>query len=121
MTVRETIKLTWLPVLVASLCCLTPVVLVLLGLATVSAAVSLTDVLYGQYKWLFRGVGLLLLAGSVALYVRRTKGICTLDAAKRRRSEIVNVSMFVLIVGLVGYGVVYYALEYFSRLASSEY
>ncbi len=121
MKIKEIFKLTWLPVLVASLCCITPVVLVLLGLATVSVAVSLTGVLYGQYKWIFRIAGLLLLAGSVISYVRRTKGICTLDEAKKRRQEIINISMIALVVGITGYAAVFYFLEIFAKITSSEY
>src|SRR5579859_5265231 len=43
-----------LAVVIATLCCLTPVVLVLLGLASISTALSLDDTLYGHYGWVFR-------------------------------------------------------------------
>ena len=100
---RELFKVTWLPVVVASLCCLAPVILVLFGLSTVAFAASLSDLLYGQYKWWFRVVGLVLLAGSFVLYLRRSKGICTIDQAKQRRNEIINLALIVLSAGVVGY------------------
>jgi len=100
---REVLKLSSLPVLVASLCCLAPAVLVLTGLATVSFAASLADSFYGDYKWIFRGVGLVLLAGSLVVYLRRTKGVCTIDDVKRRRNEIINLVALTLIAGIVGY------------------
>lgn len=53
--------LSGLAALVGGLCCLTPVVLVLLGLASISAAASLGNVLYGDYHWEFRLVALALL------------------------------------------------------------
>ena len=36
--------------IIGGLCCLTPIVLVLLGLATVAAAADLGNLLYGEYR-----------------------------------------------------------------------
>jgi len=102
MNIRETFKIASLPVLFASLCCLSPIILVLLGVSTVTFAASLSDVLYGQYKWVFRGIGLLLLAGSIVFYFRR-QGVCTLDQAKRERNRIINVVLSTLVAGVLGY------------------
>ena len=99
---KEIAKIISIPVLIASLCCLSPVILVLLGLSTVTFAASLSDILYGSYRWVFRGVGLLLLAAALWYHFRK-KGICTLDAAKKRRREIINTSLIVLIAAVVGY------------------
>ncbi len=113
MKLREIIKVTWLPVVFASLCCLSPVILVLLGLSTASFAASLADTLYGTYKWSFRALGLILLLASLGWYFWKAKGICTLDAAKRRRNEILNTLLVVLISGVVGYVVfLYVVVEY---------
>lgn len=103
MSIKEIIKIITGPVLAASLCCLSPAILVLLGLSTASFASSLADTLYGTYKWIFRSVGLLLLLGSFVLYLRKNKGICTLDQAKRRRNEIINGLLLTVIVGIIGY------------------
>lgn len=113
MKMRDALKVSAIPVVVASLCCLSPVILVLLGLSTVSFAASLSDILYFQYAWAFRIAGLLLLAASLIIYFRH-RGICTIDEAKKRRNEIVNIILLALTVGVVGYivflyGVVEYA------------
>lgn len=100
---REVLKVSSIPVVVASLCCLSPVILVLLGLASVSFAASLADILYFEYKWVFRGVGLVLLLVAAYVYITRTKGICTLDQAKKRRNEIINILALTLIAGVLGY------------------
>ncbi len=100
---KDIFKLSSIPVLLASLCCLSPVILVSLGLATASFASSLADTLYGDYKWVFRGVGLLALAVSLYYYLTRKKGICTIDEAKRRRNEIINYVALTLVVGVLGY------------------
>tara|TARA_Y100000310_G_C20669527_1_gene809451 strand:- start:1492 stop:1857 length:366 start_codon:yes stop_codon:yes gene_type:complete len=103
MKFKELFKLTWLPVAFASLCCLAPVILVLLGLSTVAFAASLSDFLYGDLKWLFRLGGLVLLAGSTFFYLRRQKGICTIDEFKKKRKKVLNTILIVLIVGVLGY------------------
>jgi hypothetical protein len=81
---------------IGGLCCMTPIVLVLLGLASISAAADLGNVLYGDYRWVFRGVALMFLALALVVYFRR-KGICTLDQARRQRHRILNTSLIVLI------------------------
>jgi hypothetical protein len=97
------LKVSGLPVVLASLCCLSPVILVLLGVSSVSFAASLADTLYGEYKWVFRGVGLVALFSSLAFYWYQQEGVCSLDAAKRRRNEIVNSLLLTLLVGVLGY------------------
>lgn len=103
MKVNDVFKITSLPVIFASLCCLSPLVLVALGLSTVSFATSLTDTLYGDYKWAFRGFGIGMLAVSLVIYLRRTKNICTLDEVKKRRNEIINIVAITSIVAVLGY------------------
>ncbi len=85
------------------MCCLSPIILVLIGVSTVSFASSLADTLYGDYKWYFRTFGLLTLLGAFYFYITRTKGICTIDEVKRRRNEIINYLAMTLIVGVLGY------------------
>lgn len=102
-TLKEVLKISSVPVVIASLCCLSPVIFVLLGVASVSFASSLADTLYGDYKWIFRGVGLIALLGSLYVYLTRKKGICTIDEAKRRRNEIINYVALTLIAGVLGY------------------
>jgi hypothetical protein len=110
---KELLKLTGIPVVVASLCCLSPVIIVLLGLGTTAFAASLADTLYGDYKWVFRGVGLVALIVALVVYFRN-KGICTLDQAKKHRREIINKTLLVLFVGVVGYIVfLYVVVEFF--------
>ncbi len=65
-------------------CCVSPVVLALLGIATAAEAVSLGDTLYYEYGWYFRGAGLAVAAIAVVLYLRR-RGACSIDGAVRYR------------------------------------
>jgi hypothetical protein len=101
-SVKEFFKLTWVPVLIASLCCLAPIVLVALGISTVAFGTSLTNVLDGHYRWAFQLAGVAALAVSLIIYFRR-RGVCTLDQVKRHRNEIINKTLLVLIVGIIGY------------------
>lgn len=66
-------------------------------------ASSLAHTLYGEYKWLFRGIGTLALLCSLYRYFTRTRGICTLDAAVQRRNEIINYVALAVIVSVIGY------------------
>jgi len=102
MKIRDMFRIIGIPVVAASLCCLSPVILVLLGLSTASFAGSLADTLYGDYKWVFRGIGLALLGLSLILYFRK-RGVCTLDQAKRHRNEIINTVLIALIAAVGGY------------------
>lgn len=116
-SLKSILKITGIPIVVASLCCLTPIVIVLFGLGSVSLAASLANTLYGTYKWVFRVAGLALLALSLIWYLRREKGICTLDEAKRRRNEILNIVGITFIIGIVGYVLwLYVVLEYAGKL-----
>ncbi len=101
--IKDLLRVSGVPVIIASLCCLSPLIFVLLGLSTVSFASSLADTLYGEYKWAFRGVGLVALLTAIYLYLTRQKGICTIDEAKRRRNEIINYVALALIAGVLGY------------------
>lgn len=101
-----------LAVVVASLCCLTPVVLVLFGLASISTALSLDDRLYGHYGWVFRLAALVLLALALIVYFRR-RGVCTLDEARRQRNRIINVTLLTVVFAVAAYiAVMFIALEY---------
>ncbi|MAZ56699.1 hypothetical protein CL653_02830 [bacterium] len=103
MNIKELLKLSGIPVVVASLCCLSPLLIVVFGLGTVTFASSLADTFYGDYKWYFRIAGLVLLAGALLMYIRRQKGICTIDEAKKRRNEIFNLVITTLAIGVAGY------------------
>lgn len=87
----------------AGLCCFTPAVLVLLGLSSVSFAASLADTLYGTYKWVFRGAALLFMLAALFWYFYKKEGICTLDAAKRNRTRIINTVLLAVLIAVVLY------------------
>jgi len=114
---KEILKIISIPVFVASLCCFIPVIVVLFGLGTVTFAASLTDILYGQYKWAFRIVGLVLLGIALLIYIRHKKGICTLKEAEKRRNEILNIVMITLMMAIIGYIIWFYIIiEYIGIL-----
>jgi hypothetical protein len=114
--IKDLLKITGLPIVFASLCCLSPLILVLLGLSTASFAGSLADTFYGDYKWVFRGVGLILLIATTVTYLRRKKGICTLDDVKKRRWEIINLLLLVFVVGAIGYAFFLYVVVHYAGI-----
>ena len=87
--------------LAAITCCASPVVLVLLGVATAAEAVTLGDTLYYTYGWAFRGAGLLIAVVAMTIYLRRRQA-CNLKGARRhwRAPAILVVSGGVVYAGL---------------------
>jgi len=102
MKFKEIFKITGIPIVFASLCCLTPIILVLFGLSTVAFAASLSDFLYGGHRWAFRVIGLILLSISLLIYFR-SKGICTINDAKNQKKKVINIILVSLIVAILGY------------------
>jgi len=88
---------------IGGLCCFTPVVLVLLGLSTVSFASSLSDTLYYGHRWAFRSVALLFLGIAMFWYFYKKEGICTMNKFKRNRRRIINFILIVLIISIAAY------------------
>lgn len=116
-SIKDAIKIVSIPVLVGSLCCLSPIILVLFGLSTAVFAGSLADTLYGNYKWLFRIAGLLLLAVSIIFYLRKQKKICTINEARKRRNEIINIILIAVSTAIISYIVwLYVIVEYMGKL-----
>ena len=74
--------------LVAITCCVSPVVLVLLGVATAAEAVTLGDTLYYTYGWYFRAAGLVIAALAVILFLRG-RGVCNVRGAYQYRRTLI--------------------------------
>ena len=87
---------------VTSLCCVTPVLLVLFGLSTVSFAASLSHTLYFGYRWAFVLAGLLFLSASLVLYLRR-RGICHVSQANKNRRLILNMALLLFLTAALIY------------------
>lgn len=96
--------------IVASLCCLSPLVFVLMGASATSFGVALFTRTLGPYEWVFFAVGFLSLAGSLVLHFRG-QGVCTLDAVRARRREIVNATLLAVVVALVSFFLLYGAVS----------
>ncbi|MCH7850696.1 MAG: hypothetical protein IH845_03580 [Nanoarchaeota archaeon] len=106
---KSILKFSGISAVFASLCCLSPLLLVIFGISTVSFAASLTDNLYGNYKWYFRAVGLIFLTIFMVLYYRK-KGICTIDEAKKQRTKIINEILIALISFVILYVIFLYVI-----------
>jgi Na+-driven multidrug efflux pump len=103
--------------LLGGLCCLTPIVMVLLGLSTVAAANSLGNWLYGDYKWHFRALAFLFLVLAGAVYFRR-QGVCSLDQARRNRNRILNTTLLGLSAAVTVYVFWTYVVLHYAGIAA---
>lgn len=98
--------------LVGMLCCVTPAVLFLLGLATATAAVSLGIEWYTKYAWPLRGAALLLAVGGIMIHLRR-RNACSLRGARTNLGSVVAT----VLVGVMTYGALYWITTWLGRLA----
>ena len=73
---------------VAITCCVSPVVLALLGVATAAEAVTLGDTLYYTYGWYFRAAGLAVAALAFILFLRG-RGVCNVRGAYHYRRMLI--------------------------------
>jgi uncharacterized membrane protein len=111
-SIKESMKIASIPVIFASLCCLSPLLLFVFGLASVSVAASLADVFYGTYKWMFRIVGIILLIIGLVIYFRK-KNICTFDEIKKQRTRIINMVILTTMIAIVGYILFLYVIVHY--------
>lgn len=88
---------------IGGLCCFTPVVLVLFGISTASFAASLSDTLYGKYRWAFRGAALLFLLAALSWYFYKKEKICTIGDFRKKRRTIINFALAAIILGVFAY------------------
>ena len=89
---RAGLKIGLLAGLVGISCCVSPVVMVLVGLASVSFAISLGNTLYYQYGWYFRGAALVLAAAGV-IGILRGRNACSLRGARSQWRLLLSVAL----------------------------
>lgn len=110
---RSGLRLGLLAGLVGISCCVGPTALALLGLATVSFALSLANTLYNEYGWYFRGVAIVLAAAGIVRLLRARKA-CTLRGAREQWRLVLTV----LVVLAVTYIALYWITTWLGRAAS---
>ena len=101
--------------ILASMCCLPSIVLVLFGLASLSSSADISNTLYwglDGYQW-FRPtlylISIVFLISGLVIYFR-SRGICSIEQAKRERKRIINISLTVLITSYLLYLVFNYVI-----------
>ncbi len=110
---RSGLKLGVLAGLVGIACCVSPVILVLLGLSSVSFALSLGKTLYYGYGWYFRGAAILLAAAGVVGILRRRKSCSVRGLREQWRLTLTVILSMALI-----YAVLYWLTSYLAGIAA---
>lgn len=95
---------------IAGLCCVPSIILVLFGIGSLSAAISLNNNLFTNYVWVFRGAALLFMLGGLFYYLYKKENVCTFDEAKRQRNKIINLISLSTIVLIVAYYIWFYVI-----------
>ncbi len=94
-------------------CCVGPAVLALLGLSSVSFAISLGNTLYYGYGWYFRGAAVVFAAVGILGLLRRRKS-CTLRGVREQWTLLVTVASAMVVV----YAGLYWLTAWLARGAS---
>lgn len=104
---KQALKMGFLPGLVATLCCLGPLFLIMLGLISASTAVSIT--MYS--KW-FLGLAIILFIGTLWFYVKKRKQIiCNgCQTKNQERKQIITFVVFSAAVALLTFVLVFYVV-----------
>ncbi|MFB6215879.1 MAG: hypothetical protein ABEJ72_02785 [Candidatus Aenigmatarchaeota archaeon] len=91
---KEGIGIGTLSGLIASLCCLGPVVIFLLGLSSVF---GLTGLCMIEFRPVFITLGVVTLVSGTVLWLRKEEGSCDVNAAAKNK-EMIAVSIVVMVV-----------------------
>lgn len=82
-----------------SLCCVTPLIVVLLGLSGASGAMALAGSLQQNYRWtLFIPLAFLFLVASIYFYIKKDAGKCDLKTLKRYKSYVIGTIIFAIVI-----------------------
>jgi hypothetical protein len=85
-----------------SLCCVTPLVLVLLGFSGVSGAMALAGTLQQNFRWLlFIPLGVLFLGGSIYVHLKRKEGVCNLNTIKQYKYYVIITILFTIAIWIL--------------------
>jgi len=98
---------------IALLCCVSPIVLVLLGLTSVSGAIALGYFLFDNFKIYFVGVSLIFLITALYIHFKKRK-ICTLQGV-RNNKNIIIVAVFIMLLTYIFW---YYFTTWLAGLAN---
>jgi hypothetical protein len=110
---RSGLKLGVFAGLVGISCCVGPTVLALIGLSSVSFAISLSNTLYYEYGWYFRSAAVLLaVIGLVGLL--RARKACTVGGTREQWRLLLTVLVSMVVV----YVALYWVTTWLGRAAS---
>jgi len=102
---KEAIKSGFLPGLIATLCCLGPLFLIMLGLISASTALSFT-----MYREWFLALSIILFIGTLWFYIKRRRQIicsgCQTESEERKR--IITFVVFSATIALLTFTFVFY-------------
>ena len=87
---------------IAILCCISPIILVLLGLSSVTAAIALGNNLFANYKFYFIGASLLFLFIAIYFYLKK-KNQCSLSGVRKNVNQIIIIVFVAILVYILWY------------------
>ena len=99
---KSIVKVGFFAGLIGALCCVTPLVLVLIGFSGVAGAMALSGNLVQYYRWtLFIPLASIFLIGAIYFHVKRKSKVCNLKTLKKHKSYVIATILFAAIVWVV--------------------
>lgn len=104
---KEAVKMGFLPGIIATLCCLGPLILIMLGLASASTALS-----FAMYNRYFIVLGIVILSFSLWFFIRKRRQIiCSGCSTKQEeRWKIFYLIIFSASISVLIYGFIFYLI-----------
>ena len=85
--------------LLGALCCVTPLVLVLVGLSGVSGAAALSGTLQQNFRWtLFIPLATIFLVLALYFQLKKKEGVCNLNTIKKYKWFVLTTVLFAVII-----------------------
>ena len=98
---------TWLSIgvitgTIALLCCISPIILVLLGLSTVTAAIALGTNLFDNYKLYFISVSIIFMVTAILFYLKK-KNQCSISGLRKNINKILITFIVAVFIYILWY------------------
>lgn len=88
---------------IGGLCAFIPIMLVMLGITTVTVGATLADTLVGQYEWVFVGSAVLFLMGAFIWHFYKVENIRSFDVLKKNGKRVIVFTLFTVAISVATY------------------
>lgn len=97
--IKSAAKTGSIAAIIGGLCCITPLVLVLVGLSGVSGAMALAGYLQQNFRWtVFIPLATIFLIASIYFHIKKKAGVCNIKTIKHCKWYVITTILFAVII-----------------------